>query len=206
MQKRFGFTLIELLIVVAIIAILAAIAVPNFLEAQTRAKVSRVKSDMRTSATAIESYAVDHNKYPRSYNVGYGDYNVNGENPSGIMSDVVSTPIAYITTARFPDIFANLSPSIRYDEQYFTYQPMWEYIERYPSSAFWLEAVDFYGQWRMCSIGPDRSFSHPDVGSPNAQLVYDPTNGTISTGNVWYAQKGGFNSQPDVGTLIGPSK
>src|SRR6059058_569753 len=59
-----GFTLIELLIVVAIIAILAAIAVPNFLEAQTRAKVSRVRADARTVATAIESYAVDNNKYP----------------------------------------------------------------------------------------------------------------------------------------------
>lgn len=61
---RKGFTLIELLIVVAIIAILAAIAVPNFLEAQVRAKVSRAKSDMRTLTTGIESYRVDHNHYP----------------------------------------------------------------------------------------------------------------------------------------------
>jgi prepilin-type N-terminal cleavage/methylation domain-containing protein len=61
---RGGFTLIELLIVVAIIAILAAIAVPNFLEAQTRAKVSRAKSDMRAITTAIESYRVDNNQYP----------------------------------------------------------------------------------------------------------------------------------------------
>jgi len=58
-----GFTLIELLIVVAIIAILAAIAVPNFLEAQTRAKVSRVKNDLRSVATALESYFVDYNMY-----------------------------------------------------------------------------------------------------------------------------------------------
>src|SRR6478736_2329222 len=59
-----AFTLIELLIVVAIIAILAAIAVPNFLEAQVRAKASRAKSDMRTAITAIEAYAVDAGKYP----------------------------------------------------------------------------------------------------------------------------------------------
>src|SRR5260221_3715617 len=61
-MKR-AFTLIELLIVVAIIAILAAIAVPNFLEAQTRAKVSRVKADMRTLGTAMEQYNVDYNGY-----------------------------------------------------------------------------------------------------------------------------------------------
>ena len=61
--RRKAFTLIELLIVVAIIAILAAIAVPNFLEAQVRAKVSRVKNDMRTGATGLEAYAVDYGKY-----------------------------------------------------------------------------------------------------------------------------------------------
>lgn len=64
MKKLRGFTLIELLIVVAIIAILAAIAVPNFLEAQTRSKVSRAASDMRTLATALEAYFVDNNLYP----------------------------------------------------------------------------------------------------------------------------------------------
>ena len=66
MKKMRGFTLIELLIVVAIIAILAAIAVPNFLEAQVRAKVSRVKTDMRSIATAIESYMIDNNDYAAS--------------------------------------------------------------------------------------------------------------------------------------------
>src|SRR6056300_980877 len=63
-QLNRAFTLIELLIVVLIIAILAAIAVPNFLEFQTRAKVSRVKSDHRSLATAIEAYYVDNNQYP----------------------------------------------------------------------------------------------------------------------------------------------
>ena len=59
-----AFTLIELLIVVAIIAILAAIAVPNFLAAQTRSKVAKTQSDFRTLATGLESYRIDHNEYP----------------------------------------------------------------------------------------------------------------------------------------------
>lgn len=58
-----GFTLIELLIVVAIIAILTAIAMPNFLEAQTRAKVSRAKSDILALTTATEAFRVDHGDY-----------------------------------------------------------------------------------------------------------------------------------------------
>lgn len=50
--------------VVAIIAILAAIAVPNFLEAQTRSKVSRARADMRSISTGLESYCIDTNRYP----------------------------------------------------------------------------------------------------------------------------------------------
>jgi len=61
---RKGFTLIELLIVVAIIGILAAIAVPNFLNAQVRAKVARAVSDMKTLETALEMYRLDTNGFP----------------------------------------------------------------------------------------------------------------------------------------------
>jgi len=63
-KKREGFTLIELLIVVAIIGILAGIAIPNFLGARNRARVSRVFADFRTIGTALESYYVDNTEYP----------------------------------------------------------------------------------------------------------------------------------------------
>src|SRR5215213_6581646 len=97
-MKR-AFTLIELLIVVAIIAILAAIAVPNFLEAQTRAKIARVKNDLRTMATALESYAVDNQKYPPR-----GIYSRNADGSitknSGFVFTLdpiwVTTPVAYL--------------------------------------------------------------------------------------------------------------
>jgi type II secretion system protein G len=59
-----GFTLIELLIVVAIIGIIAAIAIPNLLNAIDRGKQKRTMADMRSLGTAVESYAVDNNIYP----------------------------------------------------------------------------------------------------------------------------------------------
>ena len=63
-RKESGFTLIELLIVIAIIGILAAIAIPNLLNAVQRGKQKRTMSDMRALATAVETYAVDHGTYP----------------------------------------------------------------------------------------------------------------------------------------------
>lgn len=64
MRARYAFTLIELLIVVAIIGILAAIALPNFLCARIKAKVARVHSDRRAIFTAVESFRIDNGKYP----------------------------------------------------------------------------------------------------------------------------------------------
>ncbi len=88
-MKTNAFTLIELLIVVAIIAILAAIAVPNFLEAQVRSKVSRVKADQRTIATGLELYYVDHNRYPVMVN--------GGANASDALF-WLTTPVSYLSS------------------------------------------------------------------------------------------------------------
>ncbi len=65
-RNQGGFTLIELLIVVAIIGIIAAIAIPNLLNAIDRGKQKRTMADIRSIGTATEAYAVDVNFYPRN--------------------------------------------------------------------------------------------------------------------------------------------
>jgi general secretion pathway protein G len=65
-KKETGFTLIELLIVVAIIGIIAAIAIPNLLNAIDRSKQKRTMADMRSIGTACEEYAIDNNFYPNT--------------------------------------------------------------------------------------------------------------------------------------------
>src|SRR5258708_7600825 len=61
-KPRGGFTLVEIMIVVAIIALLAAIAVPNFLRARKRSQATRVLEDLRMIDAAIDQYAIETNK------------------------------------------------------------------------------------------------------------------------------------------------
>jgi len=113
MRFHKAFTLIELLIVVAIIAILAAIAVPNFLEAQTRAKISRNYSDFRTCVTALETYRIDYGVY--AYD---GYFHIRGDNGYPVpteynhnrISKNLTTPVSYLNTCRIIDPFARPAP------------------------------------------------------------------------------------------------
>jgi prepilin-type N-terminal cleavage/methylation domain-containing protein len=195
---RAGFTLIELLIVVAIIAILAAIAVPNFLEAQTRSKVSRTKADMRSVAVAVEAYAADNNKYPRpdfpTWQLPHGKGSVSG---TAYEAAGMTTPIAYITSIPH-DPFGGGAPDPG-DNAYTNLQYFYatkEFYEDTTAHAFytwktsyegtdWSVAGNWTPKWNLQSRGPDRilkKFTN-EIDQPQ-RYAYDSTNGTISTGNI----------------------
>ena len=165
-----GFTLIELLIVVAIIAILAAIAVPNFLEAQMRSKVARVKADMRSMVTAIEAYRVDTNKYPPHRDV-----------PSDLC--VLTTPVAYITSLPIDPFNYNPGPAAGQCGPWFIWQDL---VDIYRIAPGWggghLPEMLKQGRiYLLDSYGPDQDDDH----WLDLMAIYDSTNGTKSNGDIY---------------------
>ena len=232
-----AFTLIELLIVVAIIAILAAIAVPNFLEAQTRAKVARVQADLRALATGLESYRVDQNKYPEgsdnpaNYDPRIGDflgaraagfYAIRTRGAGGLVAGrdffTLTTPVAYCTDF-FTDPFAK--DAARFLT--YCYRPAKDQGNGYILTSFGPDTdllLDAGGKLGAGTLNPNPLGTAADAKSParlgdineagviqfienvDAGLVaavhargglqaalddlrYDPTNGTISDGDLY---------------------
>lgn len=200
-----GFTLIELLIVVAIIAILAAIAVPNFLEAQVRSKVSRAKADQRSYATGIETYYVDLNQYPvwarngrteagLSFNAAAypGGVNMNQIDsfavkvPGTTDVNTLTTPIAYVTSY-FPDPFMDTRGATF---GYYCDSNGWVVWSAGPDTdqASGTDLGSASGD-NWVETGYDSRVSQPSLtmltGANVQAVTYDPTNGTVSPGDVW---------------------
>jgi prepilin-type N-terminal cleavage/methylation domain-containing protein len=215
--ERSAFTLIELLIVVAIIAILAAIAVPNFLEAQSRSKIARSKADMRSLGTAIESYCVDNNRPPVG---GYED-NVSWFETRGWMY-AMTTPIAYMSSAP-TDVFAprvvgSEGPSSN-TPRYFKYDQFIvdKRLDGDTNVSNTVKNLRGTGvSWELHSWGPSRrsrpyGFTSNSGGGPvigvsmkrallydlttsssirHPDIWYDPSNGTMSYGYICRSSRG----------------
>ena len=166
---RKSFTLIELLIVVAIIGILAAIAVPVLKDALTRARISRVQADIRTTANAMETYRLDWNIYPID-----GSFDLLG----WIM---LTTPVAYISLPPIdvltPKKYWHTSGGyLRMGTDTPSYYP--EDPERY---------LRTHGTWILLSTGPDKESNESRIPYwpwDVKILDFDISNGLYSEGDI----------------------
>lgn len=206
-----AFTLIELLIVVAIIAILAAIAVPNFLEAQTRSKIARTVGEARTVGIALETYAVDHRAYPPdgsnykgmwyfpTFALRWGDVYYSGK--------ALTTPIAYMNDIPI-DIFNTNAEITGYvpsqtggDRRIGLHYACQKYTTNDGTTSVisqpWASVKPFAEKlktsaWMTWSVGPSHNIGRnsPAPGDACWIIPYDPTNGTVSNGGIWRLSSG----------------
>jgi len=194
-----GFTLIELLIVVAIIGVLAAIAVPNFLNAQIRAKVARVYSDIHALGQAQEMYRIDWNTYTENHH--------DSDVPLHAGLYRLTTPTSYIGSLP-QDPYYNSPVAAGSDwartQKHYTFgsEPDWD--------PKWDRGGNASGpatRWLIASAGPDYSddsnpvFEYPGIqyvvwdvrtgftapGYTSAVFIYiryNPSNGLVSLGDL----------------------
>ena len=167
--RKHAFTLVELAFVLAFILVLFAMAIPNFLEAQTRAEVARSKLELVVIASALESYRTDLGAYPP-----------NKVTRVQSAADLVpiTTPIAYMTRL----------PRLAKDARNPRHEVFPEYLnlgQIYPPDKPY--QPPFIGGCALYSItytGPDGVYDTQAATDPITYNIYDPTNGTTSKGDT----------------------
>jgi type II secretion system protein G len=187
MKKMNAFTLIELLIVVAIIGILAAIAVPNFLNAQIRARISRSMSDIRSISTALEMYHTDDGRYPEG-RANWAQFGLNRiTTPISYMSSIPIDPFAPTSEDLAPGGYGWF-PEVSPFYVYFWAQDPKDSL----NSAISRDYLFRKGEMKNPDGTPPKIFHFFQLRGmgPNGQgdysLAYEASNGLMSPGDITY--------------------
>jgi type II secretion system protein G len=179
-MDRGGFTLIELLIVIAIILILIAIALPNFLEAQVRAKVTKTKAELRTLDTAMAEYYLDWKIYPPE-----SEHDIYSRSRSSAGHLWLTSPIKYITAVPLDtfnrDTTEGPGAVIAYESG------------GCEASTLTNPCGSCMVTWVIFSLGPDHQENEVSSQEPHYSVKendycvesYSPTNGTTSLGDIF---------------------
>lgn len=194
-MSKHGFTLIELLIVTAIIGILAAIAVPNFLNAQTRARIARVEADARSIGVALEMYRLDQQQYPPDgYSTVYTHFSLKwGNNPSS--GKHLTTPIAYLSSLPIDPFNSNIKqdgwdPYGDANEHQLALYYLSRRFALNQNSQPWQSNLPFYErfvgkEFQVYSVGPSLSYGWAEKLTACWMMPYDASNGLTSQGGIW---------------------
>ena len=174
-----AFTLIELLIVVAIIGILAAIAVPNFLNARVRAQVARTYGDLKAVKDAFQMYRLDNGDWVPDYD-GIGAASGSEYRTYAALT----TPVAYMSSIPL-DVWVRRDEFKLIQGKNVAYYEYWGHKS---GGAARLKACQQYGLgYAMRSIGPDQALQWNSdfaaLGRGDRSFAYSPSNGLASRGD-----------------------
>lgn len=177
------------MIIIAILMIIAAFVIPDFMEPVHRPKTANVRTDLRSISTALEAYYVDDNRYPLSFS----DISRNLFARFGADSPMSSQP----TFGLLSSGYANLTSPVPFMDRV-PYDPFAPARLRHAPFCYYTDPAG--KGWILWSAGPDMKYdltsrniggiynpANPNMVSDPAllSLTFDPTNGSTSHGDIW---------------------
>lgn len=180
-RRQSGFTMLELTTVGLIIMTMVVIALPNFLEAQIRAKVTSEQAELSLVATALEEYYINYRKYPPNVAPKTAEGGIEGDgDPAsrGAALLVLTTPVSYLSSLPVDPFAGSGIPA----DSWFDYVNFVDLSgTTAPRAGF---AMEGHAAYTVVGLAPDGIPNMVAETFPPYGIQYSPTNGTKSDGDM----------------------